>query len=482
MWQIIVTEIPYQVQKGKLIEQIAELLEAKKLPFLGDVRDESAELVRLVIEPKSRGVEPEVLMETLFRATALETRFPLNMNVLTADHTPVVLGLKGVLRAWLDHRLQVLERRSRHRLAAIQRRLEVLDGYLAVFLNLDEVILIIREEDQPKPRLIARFELTDLQAEAILNMRLRSLRRLEEMEIRKEHRALSREAGELKSLLKDEGRRWAKVADELAEVRERFGAGPLGARRTVLGAAPAAVEVNADHLIEREPITVILSNKGWIRAIRGHLADGAELKFKEGDSLALLVPCQTTDRLCLIASGGRAHTLRAGDLPRGRGDGQAIRLVAEMANDDEVAALFVWQEGRRYLVASDAGRGFVVGAADLLAEKRTGKQVLNLKPGEAALLCVPADGDHVAVIGTNRKLLVFPLDQVPELGRGAGVTLQKHRDGKLADAKVFRIADGLTWRLGDKTRTETDLRGWLGLRAQAGKLPPNGFPKSGRFG
>ncbi len=482
MWQVIVTEIPYQVQKAKLIEQIAELLEAKKLPFLGDVRDESTEHVRLVLEPKTRGVEPEVLMETLFRATALEGRFSLNMNVLTADQTPMVLGLRGVLRAWLDHRHEVLERRSRHRLAAIQRRLEVLDGYLAVFLNLDEVIRIIREEDHAKPALIARFTLTDVQAEAILNMRLRSLRRLEEMEIRKEHKALTREAREIEALLKDAGRRWTKIADELAEVGARFGAGPLGARRTVLGAAPAVVEVNADHLIEREPITVVLSAKGWIRAVRGHLADGAELKFKEGDKLWLLVPCQTTDRLCLIATGGRAHTLRAGDLPRGRGDGQAIRLVAEMANDEEVAALFVWQDGRKYLIASTAGRGFVVGAADLLAEKRTGKQVLNVKPGETVLLCTPAEGDHVAVIGTNRKLLVFPLDQVPELSRGSGVTLQKHKDGKLADAKVFRLEEGLTWRLGENTRREMEVRDWIGARAQAGRMPPNGFPKSGRFG
>ena len=481
MWQVVVTEIPYQVQKNKLIEQIAELIEAKKLPFLGDVRDESAELVRLVLEPKSRAVEPEVLMETMFRATALETRFPLNMNVLTADRTPMVLGLKGVLRAWLDHRQVVLVRRSNHRLAAIQRRLEVLDGYLAVFLNLDEVIRIIREEDAPKPALIARFTLTDVQAEAILNMRLRSLRRLEEMEIRKEHRALEREGRELGVLLKDEGKRWDRIAEELEATRVKFGSGPLGDRRTVLGDVPAAVEVNADHLIEREPITVILSEKGWIRAVRGHLSDGGELKFKEGDKLASLVACQTTDRLCLMATGGRAHTLRAGELPRGRGDGQAIRLVADLGQDDEVAALFVWREGVKHLVASDSGRGFIVAAGDLVAEKRTGKTVMNLKPGERVLLCVPADGDHVAVIGTNRKLLVFPLDQVPEMVRGAGVMLQKYKDGKLADAKVFRMADGLTWRLGDNTRRETALTDWLGARAQAGRLPPNGFPRSGRF-
>ena len=481
MWQIIVTEIPYQVQKSRLIEQIAELLEAKKLPFLGDVRDESAETVRLVLEPKTRTVEPEVLMETMFRATQLETRFSLNMNVLTVDHTPMVLSLGAVIRAWLDHRLIVLERRSRHRLAAIERRLEMLDGYLAVFLNLDEVIRIIREEDHPKPSLIARFTLSDVQAEAILNMRLRSLRRLEEVEIRKEHRTLSREAKELTGLLADESRRWAKIEAELVLTREKFGTGPLGDRRTTIGAPPDPVDTNADHLIEREPITVVLSQKGWIRAVRGHLADGNDLKFKEGDALRTLVTCQTTDRLCLLASTGRAHTLRAGDLPRGRGDGQPIRIVAEMGNDDDVVTLFVWQDGCRYLLASDTARGFLVLSADLLAEKRTGKQVLNLKSGEHALLCLPVEGDHVAIIGTNRKLLVFPLDQLPELSRGAGVQLQRYRDGILADAKTFALADGLTWRLGDKTRTETDLRPWLGDRGQAGRLPPNGFPRSGRF-
>ncbi len=479
-WQVVVSEIPYQVQKARLIEQIAELLEAKKLPFLGDVRDESTEQVRLVLEPKSRGVEPEVLMETMFRATALESRFPLNMNVLTADRTPMVLGLRGVLQAWLNHRQEVLVRRSRHRLAAIERRLEVLDGYLAVFLNLDEVIRIIREEDHPKPALVARFTLTDLQAESILNMRLRSLRRLEEMEIRREHKALSKEQREVEGLLKDAARRWRKIEGELAAVRDRFGEGALGARRTVLGQAPLAVEVNADSLIEREPITVVLSDKGWLRAVKGHLAEGAELKFKEGDKLRLLVPCQTTDRLCLFAGNGRAYTLRAGDLPRGRGDGQPIRVLAELG-DDDVAALFVWREGLRYLVASSASRGLIVPAADLLAEKRTGKQVLNVKPPETALLCIPAEGDHVAVIGTNRKLLVFPLNEVPELSRGSGVLLQKHRDGRLVDAKVFRLAEGLTWRLGEKTRTETGLRDWTGARGQAGRMPPNGFPKTGRF-
>jgi len=481
VWQVVVTEIPYQVQKARLIEQVAELLEAKKLPFLADIRDESTELVRVVLEPKSRAIEPEVLMETLFRVTALESRFSLNMNVLTADRTPTVLGLRGVLRAWLDHRQEVLVRRSRHRLAAIERRLEVLDGYLAVFLNLDEVIRIIREEDHPKPALVARFTLTDVQAEAILNMRLRSLRRLEEMELRKEHKALTREAGGLGTLLDDVRRQWRAITAELQAVREKFGAGPLGARRTVIGAPPAAVLVDEDLLIEREPITAVLSAKGWLRAVRGHLADGAELKFKEGDGLLLLVPCQTTDRLCLVGTGGRAHILRAGELQRGRGDGQAIRLLAEMGNDDDVAALFVLQPGLRYLVASDAGRGLLVPAADLMAEKRTGKQVLNLKPGQSVRVCVPAVGDHIAVIGSSRKLLVFPLDAVPELSRGSGVMLQKYAEGTLENAKVFRLADGLKWQWGEKVRTQTDLAAWVGARGQTGRLPPNGLAKSGRF-
>ena len=480
-WQIVVTEIPYQVQKARLVEQIAQLLEEKKLPLLADVRDESAEQVRLVLEPRARSVEPEMLMETMFRATALETRFPLNMNVLTADRTPMVLGLKGVLRAWLDHQHEVLVRRTRHRLAAIERRIEILDGYLAVFLNLDEVIRIVREEDEPKAALIARFQLSDLQAEAILNMRLRSLRRLEEMEIRREHKALSREGREMQALLKSDGKRWDRIADDLARVRERFGGGQLGTRRTQIADAPAPVLVDLDAHVEREPITVVLSEKGWIRAVRGHLADGDALKFKEGDRLHLLLPCQTTDRLCLLGTQGRAYTLRAGDLPRGgRGDGQPIRVVVELG-EAGVAALLLWQEDARYLVASTGGRGFLVPGTELFAEKRTGKQVLNLKPDEEALVLTPAEGESVAVVGDNRKMLVFPLEQVPEMGRGAGVILQRYASGGLRDAKVFRQADGLTWRLGDKVRTETDLHLWQGDRGAAGRLPPNGFPKSGRF-
>ena len=481
-WVIVVTEIPYQVQKSRLIEQIAQLLEDKKLPLLGDVRDESAETVRLVLEPKTRGVEPDVLMATLFRATQLETRFPLNMNVLTADRTPQVLGLRAVLRQWLAHREEVLRRRSEHRLAAIERRLEILEGFLAVYLNLDEVIRIIRNEDEPKPVLMRSFGLTELQAESVLNMRLRSLRKLEELEIRKEHKALSGERKELRALLGDVGLRWRKISGELEAMVKQFGAGALGARRTRLAEAPTEVAISTEAFVEREPITVVLSDKGWIRALKGHLADGAELKFKDGDKLRIMVTCETTDKLCLFATNGRAYTLKASELPRGRGDGQPVRLLGELTNEDDVTALFIWREGMRYLVANSAGRGFIAKAEDLMAEKRTGKTVLNLKPGEEAAFCQTVDGDHVAVIGDNKKLLVFPLEQIPEMARGLGVMLQKYKDGGMKDIKTFRAADGLTWKLGEKTRTESDLRPWLGERGQAGKLPPNGFPKSGKFG
>jgi topoisomerase-4 subunit A len=482
-WTITISEIPYQVQKSRLIEQIAQAMEDKKLPLLADIRDESAEQLRIVLEPKARTVEPAMLMESLFRISALETRFPLNMNVLDAGRTPRVMPLRDVLRAWLDHRHEVLVRRSRHRLAAIERRLEILDGYLAVYLNLDEVIRIIREEDEPKPSLMKAFDLTDLQAESILNMRLRSLRRLEEMEIRKEHKSLTKEAKELRVLLGDEGRRWERIVTELESIRARFGDGALGRRRTTIGTPPAAVVIDETALVERESITVILSKKGWIRAVKGAVAPDAELRFKEGDALRLLLPCETTDKLCLLATNGRAYTLRANDIPRGRGDGQPIRLLAEFGNEDEVVTLFAHVPGTRFLLVSSPGRGFIVGAEELLAERRAGKQVMTVKPGEELVLAVPVgDGDHLAIIGENRKMLVFPLAQVPELARGLGVQLQKYKDGGVADVRIFRLADGLSWKSGERTRTETNLRDWLGARAQAGRQPPVGFPKNGRFG
>ncbi len=482
-WSVVVTEIPYQVQKARLIEQIAQLLEEKKLPLLGDVRDESAEDVRIVLEPKTRAVEPEVLMASLFRATAFETRFGLNMNVLDATRTPRVMSVGTVLRAWLDHRHEVLIRRSRHRLAAIEKRLLILEGFLAVYLNLDEVIRIIRTEDEPRPVLMQTFGLVEEQAEAILNMRLRSLRRLEEVEIRSEHKSLGRDRKDLKTLLGDEALRWKRVGEEIERVRKQFSEAPLGARRTRLEDAPleAEIAVAAEALIEREAITAILSEKGWIRAVRGAVAEPAELRFKDGDRLKALVACETTDRLVLFATNGRAYTLRAADLPRGRGDGQAIRLLADLSNEDDVIAMLVAREGTKYLVASRAGRGFIVAGAELLAEKRTGKQVLNLRPGEEAAVCVPAEGDHVAVVGANRKLLVFPLGQVPEMARGAGVILQKYRDGAMEDAMVFRYAEGLACRTGERTRLFAELDPWRGERAQAGRMVPTGFPRSGRF-
>ena len=478
-WVIVITQIPYQVQKSRLIEQIAELMEQKKLPLLGDVRDESATDIRLVLEPKSRGVEPEVLMETLFRATQLETRFGLNMNVLGSDRVPRVMGLREVLREWLDHRHLVLRRRSEHRLAAVRRRLEILDGFLSVYLNLDEVIRIIREEDEPKAGLMATFKLNELQADAVLNMRLRSLRRLEEIEIRREHDALGRERDGIAALLDSEPLRWRRIGQELERLRRQFGSGPLGLRRSVLAEPPAPVDISAIAAIDREPITVVLSQKGWIRALRGHQLDLSGQKFKEGDGLLPglgVLECATTDRLCLFASDGRAFTLRAGELPRGRGDGQPIRLMIELGQEGEVVALFVLRDAARYLVAAAGGRGLVTLAADLVAEKRTGKQVLNLKPDDRAAACIEADGDHVAVLGDNRRLLVFPLSEVPVLGRGTGTTLQRYKEGGLRAVRVFAAASGLVWQEGAKVRSMRDLASHLGKRADPG-VPASWLPR-----
>jgi topoisomerase-4 subunit A len=480
-WQIVVTEIPYQVQKSRLIEQIAELMDEKKLPLLGDVRDESTDVVRMVLEPKARTVDPAVMMETLFRATALESRFPLNMNVLDADRTPRVMGLRDVLRAWLDHRHVVLVRRTEHRLAAIARRLEILDGYLIVYLNLDEVIRIVREEDKPKDALMATFSLTEVQANAILDMRLRALRKLEEMEIRKEHKKLSAEQKKLQGLLKSEAARWDAIAEEIEAVRQKFGDGALGARRTEVGAALPEIAVDEAAFVEKEPITVILSEKGWIRAVKSHLPADAELKFKEGDELHLAVHAMTTDRIVLFATNGKAYTLKADVIPRGRGDGQPLRLMVEMTNEDAVVAMFVHQDNTKWLLASTDGKGFVVKGEDLVAEKRTGKQVMVVESGKEALVCAPAEGDSVAVT-SEARLLIFPLDQLPEMARGRGVQLMKLNNADLLDAKVFTLKEGLSWLYGSGVRVETDLRAWRGERASAGKSHPSGFPRSRRFG
>ena len=478
VYVLVVTEIPYQVRKSALVEKIAELLQQKKLPLLADVRDESAEDVRLVLEPRSGKVEPALLMEHLFKLTDLEVRIGLNLNVLDAEQTPRVMSLAEALRAFLDHRHVVLQRRTRHRIGQIERRLEILAGYLIAYLNLDEVIRIIREEDEPKAELMRAFKLNDVQVEAILNMRLRSLRRLEELEIRTEHKKLSAEGADLKALLEDEGRRWAKIAEEVRETKKRF-ADP---RRTELTDAPAVVDISPDAFIEREPITVICSEKGWIRSIRGHVQDGPDVKYKEGDRGRFWLHAETTDKLLIFATNGRFYTLPCDKLPGGRGNGEPIRLMIDLENDQEIVEMHVHRPGQKLLVAASDGRGFVIAEDDAVAQTRAGKLALNVSGDVEATVCVPAAGDHVAVVGQNRKMVVFPLDELPEMTRGRGVTLQKYKDGGLSDAKVFTLAEGLKWPAGPgRERTETDLADWLGKRAQSGRVVPKGFPKNNRF-
>ncbi len=483
-WQAVVTEMPYQVPKSRLIEKIAELLNARRLPLLADVRDESAEDVRLVLEPKSRNVEPEVMMESLFRATDLEVRFGLNMNVLDADHTPRVMTLREVLQAFLDHRHEVLVRRSEFRLEQIERRLEILEGYLVAYLNLDEVIRIIREEDEPKAVMMARWNLNEVQADAILNMRLRALRKLEEIRIQEERDALIVERDDIEDLLGDEDRRWKTVGWQIGEMRKQFGPDTdLGRRRTRQGEAPKAEVVSIEAMIEREPVTVLCSQKGWIRAVRGHVEEEGSAKYKEGDAGKWLIHAQTTDKLLALGSQGRIYTIAVDRLPRGRGHGEPVRLHADMPNDVEPVAMFVHVPGARRLVASSDGRGFVMREDEAAAHTRSGKQVMNLGKDAQALCAVRVEGDHVAVLGTNRKLLVFPLAEIPEMTRGRGVILQRYANGRLADIKVFALADGLACRQDHRVRTFTrdDLAEWIGKRAQAGRTVPKGFPKSGRF-
>jgi topoisomerase-4 subunit A len=485
-YQIVVTEIPYQVAKAKLYEKIAELITEKRVPLIADVRDESAEEIRLVIEPKSRSVDPTILMESLFRLTELEVRIGLNMNVLSGGQIPNVLSLRDVLHQWLEHRIEVLIRRTRFRLNKIEHRLEVLDGYLIAYLNIEEVIRIIRFQDEPKARLMARFKLTDVQAEAILNLRLRSLARLEEIEIRAEHDRLSKERRELKALLKSEDQQWEKVAGEIRDTKERYAKKTaLGRRRTAFAHAPE-VEVDLEQaLVEKEPITVILSEKGWVRAMRGHVEDTAKLEFKQGDGLKRAVKASTTDKLLLFATNGKFFTIEASQLPGGRGHGEPMRLIVDLEENHDFVEAFVHEPGRKLLLASTAGYGFVVPEDEVVASTRKGKQVMNVAEPDEARLCVPVDGDHVAVIGENRKLIVFPLEEVNEMVRGKGVILQRYKDGGLCDARVFAKAQGLTW-LDAAGRTFTlewsELRDWIGIRAQAGRLAPKGFPRSGKFG
>ena len=481
-YQIVVTEIPYQVQKARLIERIAELLQAKKLALLADVRDESAEDVRIVLEPRSRTVEPQLLMEMLFRQTELETRIGLNMNVLDAAGVPRVMTLKQVLQAFLDHRRAVLLRRTAHRLAAIARRLDVLGGYLVAYLNLDEVIRIVREEEAPKPALMAAFAIGEVQADAILNMRLRALRRLEEVEIRREHAALEAERAQLEKLANSTRRQKTALLGEIAEIGTRFGQGTaLGARRTTIGSAPAPHEVPAAALVEREPITVICSAKGWIRAVKGHVEAETAVRYKEGDRERFHFHAETTDRLLLFATNGRFYTLAADKLPGGRGFGEPVRLMVDLGNDHEPVALFVHRPGRLLLVAAGDGRGFFVAEDHAVAQTRSGRQVLNPAQGAEATLCVEAAGDTVAVVGSNRRLLVFPAADVPTMARGRGVILQRCREAALSDVQVFDGAEGLRWRAGSGVRTETALDQWRGKRGGTGRAAPRGFPAANRF-
>ncbi|NBX67303.1 MAG: DNA topoisomerase IV subunit A [Proteobacteria bacterium] len=483
-YQIIVTEIPYQVQKAKLIEDIAKLIGDKKLTLLDDVRDESAEDVRLVLVPKSRNVEAALLMEQIFRATDLETRFSLNMNVLDGGRTPRVMNLKEVLQAFLAHRQEVLQRRARNRLGEVDRRLEILAGYLIAYLNLDKVIKIIRTEDEPKEKLIKAFKLNDVQADAILNMRLRNLRKLEEMEIRTENKQLLEEKAELETLLGSERRQWTAIKKQIQALGKQFGKDtPLGKRRTKIGKPSQITVVSAEEFIEKEPVTVVCSAQGWIRAMKGHGLDTTTFKYKDGDEERFIMQCQTTDKIVVFASNGRSYTLGADKLPSGRGFGEPVRLMIEMPPQDDVLGMYVYNENDRYLMAGADGRGFVVKAPDCIAQTKNGRIILNVDEGGKAAVVQPigAKHDHVAVMGTNRKLVVFALSEVPEMGRGKGVTLQKYHGGSLADAITFAMAEGMPFSDGRGSKKTANGKLWLAARASQGKLPPEGFRRDNRF-
>ena len=512
-WQIVVTEIPYQVQKSKLIEKLAELIQLKKLPILADVRDESADDIRLVLEPRSKNVDPDVLMGMLFRQSDLEVRFSMNMNVLIDGLTPKVCSLKEVLRAFLDHRRDVLQRRSQHRLDKIDHRLEVLEGFIIAFLNLDRVIDIIRYDDDPKRSLMfedwaspharatseadytSPFDgrgpigvdeepsLSEVQADAILNMRLRSLRRLEEIELVRERDELMIERAELEDLLESDDLQWTRISEQLRETRKKFGRDyEGGARRTLFAEAGEVEEVPIEAMIDREPITVVCSKMGWIRAMSGHVDLTRELKFKDGDGPRFMFHAETTDRLLVFGSNGRFYTLSAANLPGGRGMGEPLRLMVDLPNEAEIVDLFIHQAGRKLLIGSSAGDGFVVAEDDVLAQTRSGKQVLNVRGDTRAHVCRAVAGDHIACVGENRKVLVFPIAELPEMGRGKGVRLQKYKDGGLSDATTFSMAEGLSWLdPAGRTRTETELAEWTGKRASAGRMAPRGFPRDNKF-
>ena len=485
-WLVVITEIPWLVQKMRLVERIAELLNEKKLPLVADVRDELAEDIRLVIEPRARTVDPALMMESLFKLTELESRIPLNMNVLIKGKVPKVIGLAEALREWLDHRRDVLLRRSNYRLKQISHRLEVLGGYLIAYLNLDRVIKIIRTEDEPKPVLIKAFKLTEVQAEAILNMRLRNLRKLEEMEIRKEDKELRVEKKALEELVKSETQQWETIATQIKELKETYGRKtPIGKRRTDFAEAPehddAAIE---EAMVVREPITVVLSEKGWVRALRGHVEDLSSIAFKQDDKLKLSFFAETTSKFLMFATNGRFYTLEAAKLPGGRGHGEPVRLFIDLEQEGDIVTMFPFQGGRKFIVASHQGRGFIVAEEECLGTTRKGKQILNVKAPDEARAVASVEGEQVASIGDNRKMLIFPLEQVPEMARGSGVRLQRYKDGGLSDLKTFKGAEGLTWTDGAGrafSMTLKELSDWRGNRADAGRLPPKGFPRSNKF-
>ena len=505
-WQIVITEIPYQVQKSKLIEKIAELINSKKIPILADVRDESADDIRMILEPKSKNVDPDVLMNTMFKNSDLEVRFSLNMNVLIDGVTPKVCSLKEVLRAFLDHRRDVLVRRTTFRVEKIDHRLEVLEGLIIAFLNLDRVIDIIRYDDDPKLALMAENwqidhvratseadyvgpdtgregELTEVQAEAILNMRLRSLRRLEEMELVRERDALMEERAGLSDLLASDSLQWARVAEQLKDTKKQFGKDYAGgARRSQFAEAAEAEDVPIEAMIEREPITIVCSKMGWIRAMTGHIDLNRELKYKDGDGPAFIFHAETTDRLLVLGSNGRFYTVSCANLPGGRGMGEPLRLMVDLPNEAAIVTMFTYTAGTKLLVASSAGDGFIVTQDDVIAQTRTGKQVLNVKGDSVASVCRVVKGDHIAVVGENRKVFIFSIEELPEMGRGKGVRLQKYKDGGLSDATTFNLEEGLSWLdPAGRTRTENDLAEWIAKRASAGRMAPRGFPRDNKF-
>ena len=481
-YQIVVTEIPYQVQKSKLIEKIAQLIEERKVPLLSDVRDESSHDIRIVLEPKNRTVDANLLMEHLFKQTELESRFGMNMNVLDSDGVPRVMGIKDILLEFLRHRMSVLQRRVTYRLDKINARLEILSGYLIAYLNLDEIIRIIREEDEPKAKMMEKFALSENQAEAILNMKLRSLRKLEESEIRQEFEDLSSEKGELEALLADEGKRWTAIAGEIKQIKEKFGKKTaLGRRRTDFAEIAEDVEVPLEALIEKEPITILLSQKGWIRCLKGHVSLDEEFKFKDDDSLQFALHAQTTDKIILFDTNGKFFNVSANEIPSGRGFGQPLRLMIDLSINDNIAAMFVYEPKASYLIASNIGRGFVVDENHIIAQTRNGRKIMNLADKEISIFCKKIVGDMVAIIGDNRKLLIFKMEEVPTMARGRGVSLQKYKDGGLSDIQIFNESEGFSFSRNGGIKTETDLLTWLGHRAQVGKLAPFGFPKSNKF-